>query len=166
MKEITIKEQTIKLKKDYLTNDEVNYMITEALEAYKEPSGIEGYNFNALNMMTNFNALLFSYCIDDYDIGNIDDYNKYYNLGVQTELLMEITNAMEAYNLLNSIAKQMSSISGVIDKGLNSLISVISTKMPEREALEKMMKKLPKEFNKALEDYNNIIGNNNENGDK
>ena len=79
--EITVKGNKITLKKDYLTNGEVNYIVGEVLKIYNQEGDIDGYSYSPLAMITNFYALLFSICIDGYDIDNIEDYNKYYNIG-------------------------------------------------------------------------------------
>lgn len=158
MKEIIVKDETIKLKKDYLTNGEVNYMVKTALEIYNAEGDIEGYGYSPLSMFTNFYALLFGMCIEDYNIDSIEDYDKYYNLGVHTELMMEITNAMEAYNLLVSISKQLCDIPNVIDRSIQKIINIMAEKIPNGEELSKMMEKMPKEWNKVLSEYNNIIG--------
>lgn len=160
MKEIIVKGETIKLKKDYLTNGEINYMVKTALEIYNAEGDIEGYGYSPLSMFTNFYALLFGMCIEDYNIDSVEDYDKYYNLGTHTELMMEITNATEAYNLLVSISKQLCDIPNVIDRSIQKIINIMAEKIPNGEELSKMMKKMPKEWNKVLSEYNNIIGEN------
>ena len=97
--EIKVKEETIKLKKDFLTNGEVNYIVSEVLKLYNETGDIKDYNFSPLTMIGNFYSLLFEACIEDYDNSTIDDFNHYYSLGVQYKLLMVITNDREAYDL-------------------------------------------------------------------
>ena len=84
--EITVKDNKIALKKDYLTNGEVNYIVSEVLKIYNDSGDIEGYDYNPLTMVTNFYALLFGFCIEGYDIDSDEDYNKYYNIGTHNEL--------------------------------------------------------------------------------
>ena len=106
--EITVKGNKITLKKDYLTNGEVNYIVGELLKIYNDSGDIEGYDYNPLTMITNFYALLFGFCIEGYDIDSDEDYNKYYNIGAHYELLRVVTNADEAYHLMISLSKQIS----------------------------------------------------------
>ena len=40
--EITVKNEKIKLKQDYLTNGEVNYMLGEVLKIYNQEGDIDG----------------------------------------------------------------------------------------------------------------------------
>ena len=115
--EIEVKGNKIELSKSFLTNGEVNYIITEVLKIYNQnDDDIEGLDYSPLAMMTNFYALLFSMCIKDYNLDDIGMYNKYYNMGVQYELLKVITNADEAYHLMMSLSKQMFSVENILDK--------------------------------------------------
>jgi len=156
--EITVKNEKIKLKKDYLTNGEVNYILGEVLKIYNQEGDIDGYSYSPLAMITNFYALLFSICIEGYDIDNIEDYNKYYNIGTHYELLRVVTNADEAYHLMMSLSKQMVSVENIIDKNLNNLIDFVMAKVPDTKAMTKMVNKLPKDWQKAVSEYNQIIG--------
>lgn len=156
--EIIVKGNTVKLKRDYLTNGEVNYILEEVLKLYNQDGDIDGYSFSPMTMITNFYSLLFEVCIEDYDASNTDDYNKYYNLGVQYELLKVVTNADEAYHLMMTISKDMASVEAVVDKGITKLIAAIMEKIPDAKTMSKMLNKLPKEWQKVVSDYNNIIG--------
>lgn len=157
--EIKIKDNVIKLKKDFLTNVEVNYIIKESLSSYmdSEEEDIEGYLYNPLAMMFTFYLLLFSTCLEDFDSDSLDDYEKYYSMGVQYELLRCVTNADEAYHTLISTSEKISSLENVLYNGINKVIKLLEEKMPEKDSMEKMMKKLPKDFTKVIGEYNNIF---------
>lgn len=155
--EIKVKNKTINLKKDYLTNGEVNYIVEEVLKIYDQPGNINSYEYDPLAMITNFYALLFAECIEGYDINNIDQYNEYYNIGAHYELLRVVVNADEAYRLMMSLSKQISSIENTISKGIQKIVDMISNKVPDAKAMAKMVNKLPKEWQKAVEEYNQII---------
>ena len=155
---ITVRDTEINLKKDYLTNSEVNYIVEAVLKLYDKDGDIDQYSFSPLTMITNFYSLLFEVCIEGYNPDDIEDYNKYYNLGVQYELLKVVVNAEEAYHLMMSISKDMSSLEAIINKGINKLLGLLDAKMPDAKAMNKMVNKLPKEWKKVVTDYNNIIG--------
>lgn len=156
--EITVKGNKITLKKDYLTNGEVNYIVSEVLKIYNNSDDIEGYDYSPLTMITNFYALLFGFCIEGYNIDSDEDYNKYYNLGTQYELLRVVTNADEAYHLMMSLSKQMTSLENIIDKNLKSVVEIIANKLPDAKAMAKMVNKLPKEWQKVINEHNEIVG--------
>lgn len=155
--EIKLKEQNIKLKKDYLTNGEVNYILSEVFKLYDEPGDIDGYAFSPLTMITNFYALLFETCVDGYN-SSVEDYNKYYNIGLHHELLRVVTNADEAYHLMMTISKDISSLENIMNKSMNKLVSLISEKIPDAKSLSKMASKLPKDWQKVVSEYNDIVG--------
>lgn len=156
--EITVKNEKIKLKQDYLTNGEVNYILGEVLKIYNQEGDIDGYSYSPLAMITNFYALLFSICIEGYDIDNIEDYNKYYNIGIHYELLRVVTNADEAYHLMMSLSKQMVSVESVLDNNLNKLVNFIMEKIPDAKTMTKLVNKLPKEWQKVIDEHNEIVG--------
>ena len=161
-----IKGTEVKLKKDYLTNAEVNYILSEVLNTYIKSGDIKDYDFSPLSMITAFYSLLFSICIEDYEISNIDDYNKYYNIGAQYELLKNITNAEEAYHLMMLLSERLSDFNGILNKGINNLMDFLSSKIPDAKEMNKMVNKLPKEWQKVMNDYNNITNKNNINEEK
>ena len=156
--EITVKGNKITLKKDYLTNGEVNYIVGEVLKIYNQEGDIDGYSYSPLAMITNFYALLFSICIDGYDIDNIEDYNKYYNIGAHYELLRIVTNADEAYHLMMSLSKQIISVENIVDKNLNKLINMVIERIPDAKTMNKMVNKLPKDWQKVVDEHNEIVG--------
>ena len=164
--EITVKGNKITLKKDYLTNGEVNYIVGEVLKIYNQEGDIDGYSYSPLAMITNFYALLFSICIDGYDIDNIEDYNKYYNIGTHYELLRIVTNADEAYHLMMSLSKQIISVENIVDKNLNKLINMVIERIPDAKTMNKMVNKLPKDWQKVVNQYNEITGKDNKEEDE
>lgn len=155
---ITVKDNQITLKKDYLTNGEVNYILGEVLKIYNEPGDIKGYDYSPLTMITNFYALLFGFCIDGYDINSEEDYNKYYNIGTHYELLKIVTNADEAYHLMMSLSKDLVSIENILNKNLGNLVNIVSNKIPDVKDMNKMVNKLPKEWQNVVSQYNDITG--------
>ena len=156
--EITVKNEKIKLKKDYLTNGEVTQIVKIALEIHNQAEDIEGYDYSPISMITNFYALLFDFCIEDYDLDKTEDYDKYYNLGTQYELLRVVTNADEAYHLMMSLSKQMTSLENIIDKNLKSVVEMVANKLPDAKAMAKMVNELPKEWQKVINEHNEIVG--------
>ena len=164
--EITVKNEKIKLKKDYLTNGEVNYIVGEVLKIYDNSGDIEGYDYSPLTMITNFYALLFGFCIEGYNIDSDEDYNKYYNIGAHYELLRIVTNADEAYHLMISLSKQIISVENIVDKNLNKLINMVIERIPDAKTMNKMVDKLPKDWQKVVNQYNEITGKDNKKEDK
>ena len=164
--EITVKNEKIKLKKDYLTNGEVNYIVGEVLKIYDNSGDIEGYDYSPLTMITNFYALLFGFCIEGYNIDSDEDYNKYYNIGTHYELLRIVTNADEAYHLMMSLSKQIISVENIVDKNLNKLINMVIERIPDAKTMNKMVDKLPKDWQKVVNQYNEITGKDNKEEDK
>lgn len=156
--EITVKQTKITLTKDYLTNGEVNYIVSEALKIYLEGGDIEGYDYSLLAMLTNFYALLFAYCIEGYNIDSVEDFDKYYNIGAHYELMKKVTNADEAYHLVMSLSKDLISVENIIDKNMNKLINMVMEKIPDAKTMNKMINKLPKEWQKVASEYNEITG--------
>ena len=156
--EITVKGNKITLKKDYLTNGEVTQIVKIALGIYNQPEDIDDYDYSPISMITNFYALLFDFCIEDYDLDKTEDYDKYYNMGVQYELLRVVTNADEAYHLMMSLSKQISSLENIIDKNLKNIVEMVSNKIPDTKTMAKMVNKLPKEWQKVVNEHNEIVG--------
>ena len=156
--EITVKNEKIKLKKDYLTNGEVNYIVGEVLKIYDNSGDIEGYDYSPLTMITNFYALLFGFCIEGYNIDSDEDYNKYYNIGAHYELLRIVTNADEAYHLMMSLSKQIIGVENIVDKNLNKLINMVIERIPDAKTMNKMVNKLRKDWQKVVDEHNEIVG--------
>lgn len=140
-----------KLKKDYLAKEEIDAIIIAAMEAFKEPSLIEGLNFNYLAMEHSFIDSLGILCIENFDDDKRDEI---YNKGLIDELIDNIKNARYAYNLLHTIAdKSINNIEGVINK-----FSDISDENIDLENLEKMLPQLQE----AFKQYDKIINRNTE----
>lgn len=140
-----------KLKKDYLAKEEIDAIIIAAMEAFKEPSLIEGLNFNYLAMEHSFIDSLGILCIENFDDDKRDEI---YNKGLIDELIDSIKNARYAYSLLHTIAdKSINNIEGVINK-----FSDISDENIDLENLEKMLPQLQE----AFKQYDKIINRNTE----
>lgn len=159
---ITVKDKEIELAKDYLTNGEVNYIVTEVLKIYQQSGDIDGYKYSPLAMLTNFYALLFGFCIKGYDIESDDDYNTYYNIGAHYEIMKSVVNADEAYHLMMDLSHQLGSLENIINNNLNNLVQSVTDKLPDAKELSKIVNKLPKEWKSVAEQYQTITGQNNE----
>lgn len=141
-----------KLKKDYLTKEEIDAIIIAAMGAFREESLIEGLNFNYLAMEHSFIDSLGLICIKDF---NDEIRDEIYNEGLRDEFIDSIKNARYAYDLLNKIAdKSINNIEGVINKFFSNI--------PENDInLDDIEKVLP-QFQEVVEKYNNIVNRNDE----
>lgn len=155
---IKFNNEEIELVKGYLTNGEVNYIVKSVVEIYNQSSDIEGYSYSPLSMMANFYNLLFSVCIKDYNIDNDEDFNKYYNKGIQQALLSKVINAQEAYDLLIETTKNFNSFGYIIENIINAIIN----KLPDLDNLNNLADKLPDEWKNVFNQYNSIVGKTNE----
>ena len=117
-------------------------------------------------MIRKLYVLIFGFCIEGYNIDSDEDYNKYYNIGTHYELLRVVTNADEAYHLMMSLSKQMISVENIIDKNLNKLVDTITEKIPDAKTMNKMINKLPKEWQNVVNQYNEITGKDNKEEDE
>lgn len=141
----------LKLKKDYLTKEEIDAIIIAAMRAFREESLIDDLNFNYLAMEHSFIDSLGLICIEDFD-DEVRD--KIYNEGLRDEFIDSIKNARYTYNLLNKIAdKSINNIEGVINK----LFGDMSNNNINLEDLQETLPQLQEVFNK----YDNIISGNN-----
>ena len=139
-----------KLKRDYLTKEEIDTIIIAAMKAFREEGLIEGLNFNYLAMEHSFFDSLGIFCIKDFDDEARDEL---YNKGLLDEFIDSIKNARYTYNLLHSIAdKSINNIEGVITK----LFGDISNNNINIEDLEKALPQLQEAFTK----YDKIINRN------
>lgn len=139
----------LKLKKDYLTKEEIDAIIVAAMGSFREESLIEGLNFNYLAMEHSFIDSLGLICIEDFD-DEIRD--KIYNEGIRDEFIDSIKNARYTYNLLNKIADK--SIQNLELEGvMNQYIGEIPENSVDLNDLEKI---LP-QFQEVVEKYNKII---------
>ena len=75
--EITVKNEKIKLKQDYLTNGEVNYMLGEVLKIYNQEGDIDGYSYTCLGIY--YRKLYKPRCFGACDVSCI--YSRWYRLG-------------------------------------------------------------------------------------
>lgn len=139
----------LKLKKDYLTKEEIDAIIIVSMNSFRDESLIEGLNFNYLAMEHSFIDSLGTICIDNF---NDDVRDKIYNEGIRDEFIDSIKNARYTYNLLNKIAdKSINNLEGVIRKFLNAPDEDV-----DLENLEKMLPQLQEAFKK----YDEIINRN------
>lgn len=144
-------------KRDFLTGGQVANLITEAIKIYIGGGMLEGYAFNPVDMEINFYAGLFYLTIEGYD--DIKDNNKFEELfshGVHKNLLKDIENAQLAYDLMWKTAKELSNSVGIILQKISKFLD----KLPQGEDLNALVDKLPDEWKKVKEEYDNIIGKN------
>lgn len=138
-----------KLKKDYLTKEEIDAIIIAAMNSFREESLIEGLSFNYLAMEHSFINSLGILCIENFDDASRDAI---YNEGLIDEFIDSVKNARYTYNLLNKIA----------DKAINSLEGVMSKLTnftDENYNMEDLQKAIP-EINEVFQKYDNIINPN------
>ena len=57
-----------------------------------------------------------------------------------------------------SLSKQINSIENTVNRSLQKIVGMISDKIPDAKTMTKMVNKLPKEWQKAVDDYNQITG--------
>ena len=142
----------LKLKKDYLTKEEIDAIIVAAMGSFREESLIEGLNFNYLAMEHSFIDSLGLICIEDF---NDEIRDKIYNEGIRDEFIDSIKNARYTYNLLNKIAdKSINNLEGVLTKFFGNMSD-------ENMSLEDLEKAIP-QFQEVMDKYNNIINGNTE----
>lgn len=137
----------LKLKKDYLTKEEIDAIIIVSMNSFKEDSLIEGLNFNYLAMEHSFIDSLGTICIENFDDETRD---KIYNEGLRDEFIDSIKNARYTYNLLNKIAdKSINNLEGVLNKFFGNISE-------NNMSLEDLEKAIP-QFQEVMDKYNNII---------
>ncbi len=138
-----------KLKKDYLTKEEIDAIIIAAMNSFREESLIEGLSFNYLAMEHSFINSLGILCIENFDDKSRDAI---YNEGLIDEFIDSIKNARYTYNLLNKIAdKAINSLEGVMGKLTNFT--------DENYNMEDLQKAIP-EINEVFQKYDSIINPN------
>lgn len=145
---------SVRLKRNYLTAGQVTNLITEVMKIYTEGGLVEDYSFNPVDMEINFYAGLFYYVIDGYITEDNDKFEKFFSAGIHKELLDKVENAQLAYDLMWKSAKEVSNSVGTI---LNKIKGFLDN-LPEQENLNKLMDKLPKEWESIKNEYNEIIG--------
>lgn len=142
----------LKLKKDYLTKEEIDAIIVAAMGAFREESLIEGLNFNYLAMEHSFIDSLGIICVENFDDETRD---KIYNEGIREELIDSIKNARYTYSLLNKIAdKSINSLDGVI----NNFFGKLSDDNADINSLQDALPQLQEVFDK----YDQIVNRNTE----
>ena len=142
----------LKLKKDYLTKEEIDAIIVAAMGSFREESLIEGLNFNYLAMEHSFIDSLGLICIEDF---NDEIRDKIYNEGIRDEFIDSIKNARYTYNLLNKIAdKSINSLEGVI----NNFFGKLSDENSDIDSLQEALPQLQEVFDK----YDKIVNRNTE----
>lgn len=155
MKNIERNGVKVNLKRESLTGGQVTNLITEAIKIYKDGGLLNDYAFNPVDMEINFYAGLFYLVIEDYEIDDNDKFEELFSAGIHKELLNVIENAQLAYDLMWKTAKEVGNSIGSILYKINTFIG----NLPEQEDLKELVDKLPKEWDKVKEQYDNIIGN-------
>lgn len=65
-----------------------------------------------------------------------------------------------------SLSKQIISVENIVDKNLNKLINMVIERIPDAKTMNKMVNKLPKDWQKVVNQYNEITGKDNKEEDK
>lgn len=146
------------IKKDFLTETEVSSIIRVAIDSLFDEEYSFGSKYNYVNAELTFFKCLASICVENCEDSD-EEYEKIFNSGEIMRMFSEIKNARYAYDLLNKTMDRVCSIENVLDRSLQDLLKLINTKMPD---LEKLAKKLPKEWQKVIDEHNNIVGLNEE----
>lgn len=160
MKKITVGKKEIEYK-DFLETNEFRVLIQESIDAFingQPTSGedmvlddIRGYMGNPGCSYDAFCRTLGTLCIKDFD-GEL--HEEIFSNGLYDELICQIKNAKKAYEIVESNLDRTLSVSNAINQALNLIIS----KLPEDKDLDKILKKLPKEWNKVFSEYKSITG--------
>lgn len=157
--ELVIDEKTYKVK-DFLTTSDFRALIKVTMEAFINGQmttndkylvdGISGYMGNPGCAYDEFCRSLGNLCIEDFDN---ELHEKIFSLGKYEDLMHEIKNAMTAYDIVNSNLERYFTLSN----SLNQFLTLLAQKFPDEKALDKMLKKIPKEWNKVFKEYQSII---------
>lgn len=145
----------IELKKNYITSDEIDFLVTKVIEIYDEEKEKKGDVSAYLEALNNFFHGLFSICIENY---NMDKFDEYYNMGFQEELIKEVFNARYAYDLINKFIDNRNSLEYTFNKNMNELVNGILKAIPNAKTLMGALEKMPKEWADATNEYNKITG--------
>lgn len=145
----------IELKKNYITSDEIDFLVTKVIEIYDEEKEKKGNVSAHLEALNNFFHGLFSICIENY---NMDKFDEYYNMGFQEELIKEVFNARYAYDLINKFIDNRNSLEYTFNKNMNELVNGILKAIPNAKTLMGALEKMPKEWADATNEYNKITG--------
>lgn len=146
--------------KDFLTTSDFRALVKTTMEAFINGQmtvngkylvdGISGYMGNPGCAYDEFCRSLGTLCIKDFD-GEL--HEKIFSLGEYEHLMHEIKNAMTAYEIVNANLERYFTLSN----SLNQFLTLLAQKLPDEETLNKMLKKLPKEWNKVFKEYQSII---------
>ena len=157
--ELVIDEKTYKVK-DFLTTSDFRALIKVTMEAFINGQmttndkyiidGISGYMGNPGCAYDEFCRSLGNLCIEDFDN---ELHEKIFALGKYEDLMREIKNAMTAYGIVNSNLERYFTLSN----SLNQFLTLLAQKFPDEKALDKMLKKIPKEWDKVFKEYQSII---------
>ena len=145
--------------KNFLNLVEFRTLISEAVDAYinGEPTNdnkriidnISGFDYNLISGEERFYSALCILCVKDY---TNELFEKIFNNQVQLELVEKIANAKLAYETYEQIISKYGSVENVFERKLTELLN----KIPEKEKIEKILKTLPKEWDKVNKQYNSI----------
>lgn len=152
--------------KDYLTMSDVRTLVQISLDAFinGEPTNsdkviiddIRGYMGNPGCFIDAFFRSLGALCIENFD----DDlHNKIFEEGKYEEMLKSIKNAQLAYDMAQKNIEYYFSFGNT----LNQFLSLVADKLPKGKDLDKILTKLPKEWNKVFSEYQSIVKPNKDN---
>ena len=157
--ELVIDEKTYKVK-DFLTTSDFRALIKVTMEAFINGQmttndkylvdGISGYMGNPGCAYDEFCRSLGNLCIEGFDN---ELHEKIFALGEYEDLMHKIKNAMTAYGVVNANLERYFTLSN----SLNQFLTLLAQKFPDEKALDKMLKKIPKEWNKVFKEYQSII---------
>ena len=157
--ELVIDEKTYKVK-DFLTTSDFRALIKVTMEAFINGQmttndkylvdGISGYMGNPGCAYDEFCRSLGNLCIEGF---NNELHEKIFALGEYEDLMRKIKNAMAAYGIVNANLERYFTLSN----SLNQFLTLLAQKLPDEKALDKMMKKIPKEWDKVFKEYQSII---------
>lgn len=159
MNEYKLDNESVIKYKNSLTEAEYITLIEVAIDAYQNGIGESKDNlgivpYNPIKVEQAFNRVLLSLCVKDYDE---DEYDLYFSNGVHNVLVANVTNASDAWEMVQEIVTNSLSLSVVINNFMEKVITMLDGKLPEGKDLLKVLKKFPKDITKALNDYASII---------
>ncbi len=158
MKTFKMKDGTIVNYKEGLTEEEFISLINISIKAYEgnddDLDNLSFTRYNPVAMEKYFNRLLFIICIKDF---NEEDFDKYFVEGIHLLLRREVINVQYAYDVLKSMVNDSLNVGNILDVNLRTLIRIIENKLPEKNELEKLLKKLPKEWSKVFGEHENLV---------
>lgn len=157
--ELVIDEKKYEVK-DFLTTNDFRALIKVTMEAFINGQmttdekylvdGISGYMGNPGCAYDEFCRSLGNLCIEGFDN---ELHEKIFALGKYEDLMYGIKNAMTAYGIVNANLERYFTLSN----SLNQFLALLAQKLPDEKALDKMLKKIPKEWDKVFKEYQSII---------